>query len=249
MTTSAKPIATPSELSAAYQAAAKRETERTGAGATVIGYKVGFTNRQTWPQLGANAPMWGAMYDDTTVDAQGAPFRYSLGTLSGPRIEPEIVVRLRAAPAAGATLETLLDCIEWLALGYEIVLTPQDENPPTIAQAIACGGMHGAMLVGAPRPVAELGGDLVNRLASLTLELRCDGELKETGSSAVVLDNPLNSILVLMDSLQREGRPPLKAGDVITTGTITAAYPMTPGQRWTATLLGLDLPGLDVLTE
>lgn len=248
MTSSAKPTATPSELSAAYRAAAEREAGRVRSGAAVVGYKVGFTNRQTWEQLGANAPMWGAMYDDTTADAQGAPFRYSLAALQGPRIEPEIVVRLGGTPAPGASLDALVDCIEWLALGYEIVLTPPD-GPPTIAQVISSGGMHGGMLVGAPRSVAELGGGLAGRLADLTVELRCDGELKETGKSAVVLDNPLNAILYLVDGLRQEGRPPLKAGDIITTGTMTAAYPLAPGQRWTARLQGLDLPDLDVLTE
>lgn len=248
MTSPAKPTATPSELSAAYRAAAEREAGRVRAGAAIVGYKVGFTNRQTWEQLGANAPMWGAMYDDTTIDAQGAPFRYSLAALQGPRIEPEIVVCLGKTPAAGASLDALIDCIDWLALGYEIVLTPPD-GPPTVPQVISSGGMHGAMLVGTRRPVADLGGNLASRLADLTVELRCNGELKETGKSAIVLDNPLNAVLHLMGSLQQEGRPPLKAGDIITTGTMTSAYPMAPGQRWTASLQGLDLPDLDVLTE
>lgn len=248
MTTSFPTPVTPSELSAAYRAAAEREAQRVSQGAVIVGHKVGFTNTSTWKQLGATEPMWGAMYDDSVVEATGKPFSYPLAPLQGPRIEPELVVGFSKAPPADATLDALLECIDWMAQGYEIVVTPVD-GMPTVAQAIANGGMHGALLVGVQRPLAELGTDLVNRLEDVKLELCCDGELKEAGSSAVVLGNPLNSILHLMKGLQNEGRPSLKAGDVVTTGTLTAAYPIAAGQRWTTTLSGLDLPDLDVVFE
>lgn len=249
MTTSSPAPATSSELSAAYRAAAEREAQRVSQGAVIIGHKVGFTNTSTWKQLGATEPMWGAMYDDSVIDATGKPFRYSLAPFHGPRIEPELVVRFRQAPPADATRETLLECIEWVAQGYEIVVSPLDGKPPTVAQAIANGGMHGALLLGAPRPVAELGADLENRLQHIKVDLCCDGDLKEAGASAIVLGNPLNSILHLMKGLENHGRPPLKAGDIVTTGTMTAAYPIAAGQRWTTTLSGLDLPDLDVFFD
>lgn len=249
MTTSFPTPATPSELSAAYRAAAEREAQRVSQGAVIVGHKVGFTNTSTWKQLGATEPMWGAMYDDSVVQATDRPFNYSLAPFHGPRIEPEIVVGFSKAPPADATLDALLECIDWMAQGYEIVVTPVDGKPPTVAQAIANGGMHGALLVGVQRPLAELGADQANRLEDIKVELHCDGELKEAGTSAIVLGNPLNSILHLMKGLENEGRPPLEAGDVVTTGTMTAAYHIAAGQRWTTTLSGLDLPDLDVVFE
>jgi 2-oxo-3-hexenedioate decarboxylase len=33
---------------------------------------------------------------------------------------------------------------------------------------------------------------------------------------------------------------------MITTGTVTRAFPILPGERWTTRLVGLDLPGMDV---
>jgi len=241
--------ASPSELSAAYRAAAEREARRVQQGAVIVGHKVGFTNIQTWPQLGANAPMWGAMYDDSVVQVTASPFRYSLAAFVGPRIEPEIVVHFHQAPKIDASYDELLACMDWMALGYEIVVTPADGQRPSVPQAIANGGMHGALLIGERRPIDTLGEHLASRLENLTLALYCDGELKEEGSSATVLGNPLNSILHLMQGLAAEGRPPLEAGAIITTGTITAAYPMAPGQRWTTLLSGLDLPDLDVICE
>ena len=249
MTSSVRTPASPSELSAAYQAAAERETQRLQNGANIVGHKVGFTNTQTWAQLGANAPMWGAMYDDTVVQITESPFRYSLAPFTGPRIEPEIVVHFHKAPTLDASFEDLLGCIDWMAQGYEIVVSPANGQPPTVPEAIAKGGMHGALLIGERRATTDLGDQLADRLAKLSVELRCDGELKELGSSATVLGNPLNSILHLMQGLAQEGRAPIQAGALVTTGTMTAAYHMKAGQRWTTTLSGLALPDLDIICE
>ena len=103
--------------------------------------------------------------------------------------------------------------------------------------------------MGQPRKVSELHGNIVDQLSELTLQLLCNGQLKEAGTGAAVLGNPLNSILHLVKGLAQHGRPPLKAGDTITTGTLTAAYPIETGQRWTTRIKGLALPDLDVTFE
>jgi 2-oxo-3-hexenedioate decarboxylase len=36
----------------------------------------------------------------------------------------------------------------------------------------------------------------------------------------------------------------LKAGDLITTGTVTRAFPVKPGDVWSTTIDGLDVPAL-----
>ena len=249
MSESAKKFTTPEELAAAYRSSAEREAQHRRDGAAIVGYKVGFTNTKAWDQLGVIEPMWGAMYDHTVVNVGEGPYHFPMTGLNGPRIEPEIVMHLFKAPAVDATPEQLLICVDWLAQGYEIVLTPLDGKPATATEAIAQGGMHGALLVGQPRKVSGLHGDIVGQLSQATLELHCDGQLKETGTGATVLGNPLNSILHLMKSLALHGRPPLKAGDTITTGTLTAAWPVQAGQRWTTRISGLELPNLDVTFE
>jgi 2-oxo-3-hexenedioate decarboxylase len=40
--------------------------------------------------------------------------------------------------------------------------------------------------------------------------------------------------------------PPLAAGELVTTGTVTRALQIAPGERWTTRLTGLPLAGLDV---
>ena len=41
------------------------------------------------------------------------------------------------------------------------------------------------------------------------------------------------------------GRP-LQPGDIITTGTVTRAFPVAPGERWSTQMTGLPLPGLEL---
>ena len=41
-------------------------------------------------------------------------------------------------------------------------------------------------------------------------------------------------------------RPPLRAGEMITTGTLTRAFPVVAGERWSTEIDGFDLPGLSV---
>ena len=67
------------------------------------------------------------------------------------------------------------------------------------------------------------------------------------GTGDLVLGGPLLALGHLIDELARRGER-LQGGSVITTGTLTDAQPMRPGQRWRTTITGFDLPGLDIET-
>jgi 2-keto-4-pentenoate hydratase len=40
--------------------------------------------------------------------------------------------------------------------------------------------------------------------------------------------------------------PPVAAGEIVTTGTLTAALPVKPGETWSTALSGIELPGLEL---
>ncbi len=67
-------------------------------GAKAIGRKIGFTNRTIWAQYGVYAPIWGHVFDRTVHDL-AAIEALPLALFSEPRIEPEIVFGLAAAPS------------------------------------------------------------------------------------------------------------------------------------------------------
>src|SRR5260370_14057333 len=68
-------------------------------GAKALGRKIGFTNRTIWQQYGVFAPIWGYVFDRTVHDL-AAVETLPLTLFSEPRIEPEIVFGLAAAPSA-----------------------------------------------------------------------------------------------------------------------------------------------------
>jgi 2-keto-4-pentenoate hydratase len=55
------------------------------------------------------------------------------------------------------------------------------------------------------------------------------------GVGANVLDGPFHALLHFVRTLRDfPGAPDLQAGDVVTTGTWTDAWPVTPGETWRA---------------
>lgn len=235
------PEAVPPDLATANAAALGVRAHRIRQGEVPVGYKVGFTNRNIWPRYGVYAPIWGTVWQSslTFCDAPDAEGRQagvlSLDGLCEPRIEPEIVFGLRVAPPAACTLDQLAACVGWVAHGFEIVHTHFPGWKFTAAQAVADAGLHGRLLVGRPvqLPIGVAASLLADALSTLRLRLYCNGLFKEEGVGANVLDGPLQALLHFVQAMRATADAPLlKAGDVVTTGTLTDAWPVQSGEIW-----------------
>ena len=229
-----------------YAAAAQLRRLRQARGEQQAGRKIGFTNRKLWAEFGVDCPAWGDMYDTTIHDIGKLEGRYSLAGLFEPRIEPEIAFRLSQAPAPGMDETVLLRCIEWVAHGFEIV----DSSFPgwrfKAPDIVAVGVFHRALLLGKPRPVDDAA-SWREALRSFTLTLSRDGAEVETGRATNVLDGPLLALRHLVDLLQHDvSNPPLRAGEIVTTGTVTGAYPIRAGETWSTLLSDIELDGISV---
>ncbi len=225
------------DLAAAYPVAQAVRALRIARGDTPRGYKIGFTNRLAWPRLQVSAPMWGTVWQTTLIDGDGH-FRLPLAGICQPRIEPELVVGFKARPAAGADADAVFAAIDWLAPGFEIVQSHRADGQPSVPQVVADGGVHARLLVGPRQPLAALARDaaqLHSLLAGASVELGRDGERVEQGSGANVLDSPLQALVLWLRELRAcPGAADLAAGDVVSTGTWTAAHAVQAGQTWTA---------------
>jgi len=85
---------------------------------------------------------------------------------------------------------------------------------------------------------------------ALAVTLRCGTRVVDHGVGANVLDSPLNALAFLIEVLaQQPEAPPLAAGEIITTGVLTDAHPVAPGETWSTTFEGLPLAGLEVTFE
>lgn len=232
------------DIPRAYRVAAALQRRREAAGARVVGRKIGYTNLQVLEEYGMDAPIWGPVYDATLADPD-RPF--DLSPLLEPRIEPEIVLRLGRAPAPGMDDAELMACVEAVAHAFELVQSVYPGWRCAAPDTIASGGMHGALAVGPFVPVPpEARDDWRARLAGFDIVLAGDGvELDRGNASAVMGGGPLAALAHLVAVLAADaGAPPLAAGEIVSTGTLTRALPVAPGEVWTTALEGLPLPGL-----
>lgn len=235
------------DVGAAYAVALRVHAARVRAGRVPVGRKIGFTNSNIWAEYGVYAPIWGFMYDSTVMRWEGPSATCRIGALAEPRIEPEIVLHFRAAPPQTDDPAALLASIDWIAHGFEIVQSHYAGWKFRAADTIADGALHGRLVVGAPRRVDEAGADIGARLERFTLTLSCDGEVREHGVGANVLGGPLAAVAHLIGVLaQQPDAPPLRAGELVTTGTLTRALPIRAGETWSTKLEGIDLAGLSV---
>jgi 2-oxo-3-hexenedioate decarboxylase len=210
-------------------------------GEKVMGRKVGFTNRRIWPEYGVKAPNWGYVTDRTLYDLAATP-SLPAALFVEPKIEPEIMFGLGAAPSLNMDETALLDCIEWLALGYEVVQSIYPKWKFAAPDTAAANAMHGALLVGERHPVAPRRREWLRELADFKIELLCNGEILDRGEAANVLDGPLKVLAYLADMLSRDPyNPPLAPGEILSTGTLTRALDIKAGQSWTARVTGIPL--------
>jgi 2-oxo-3-hexenedioate decarboxylase len=231
----------------AYRVTAEIRSLREARGERVVGRKIGFTNRTIWDEYNVHAPIWGYVYDTTLHEIAALPGGFALGRLPEPRIEPEIAFGLKRAPQAGLDDAGMLACIDWMAHGFEVVQSPfpgwRFEAPDTVAAF----GLHGALLLGPRVPVAGDLDALARALSGFTITLSRNGEAADRGAAVNVLDGPLAALRHLVEVLAGDpGSPPLAAGEIVTTGTLTRALPIAPGETWSTQLHGIDLAGVSV---
>lgn len=244
------PSAEPEGLSwaDAFAVAERTRQQRLGRGERLRGYKIGFTNRGIWDRYGVHTPIWGPVWDTTTVLLDGTTHTASLAGLSQPRLEPEVVFGFARTPHAGMSLAELAACLDWVAHGFEIVHTHFDGWRFQAADCVADFALHGRLFVGPRVPVARFA-DLAAETAALRISLHEGFRHVETGDATIVLDGPLNALRLWVDAMaEHSPRWTIEAGHVVTTGTITDAQPMAPGQHWHTALNDPRLSGLRLST-
>jgi len=235
------------DLFAAYEVARLVHRARLAEGSKPVGRKIGFTNPDMWAKFGVSEPIWAYIYETTVNRLNGTQTMCRLDRFAEPKIEPEIVFGFRTVPRTGAGPREVLNAIDWVAHGFEIV---QSHFPGWKFQApdtVADWALHGTLLVGPPQPLARLGPDPIAALESFTLTLSCGDRQVETAKGSNVLGSPVNAITHLLSVLAKQpDQAPLQAGEIVTTGTVTTAHSVCAGETWRSQLQGIALPGLTV---
>jgi 2-oxo-3-hexenedioate decarboxylase len=226
-----------------YAVARALHETRVREGWRPIGRKIGFTNRSIWSRYGVYQPIWGTVYDRTLIESTDNQATVALEGLCLPRIEPEICFKLRGTPRSANNAD-LLAATEWVAHSVEIVQCDRPGWKTSLEHSISFNGLHGRLILGSRMPIDRLP-DLEARLPRMEMILRKGDAIVDRGHGEIVLGSPLAALghLVRLLSTQPQA-PPLAAGEIISTGTLTDAHPVAPGEAWSTEIHGLPLSGM-----
>ena len=237
------------DLDDAYRVSAAITERRIRRGERPVGWKIGFTNRTIWDEYGVHAPIWGPVYDSTVrhVDPTTAA-ECAVAALAEPRIEPEIVFRMARSPEPDMDEPGLMACIDGVAHGFEIVQSVFPGWKFTAADTAAAFALHGRLFVGPFTGIADDAARAawLDRLARFEIVLSRDGAVVDRGQGANVLDGPVAALLHFVRGLDRVSGGRLTPGQIVTTGTVTRAFPVAAGEHWSTAVIGLPLEGVTI---
>jgi 2-keto-4-pentenoate hydratase len=235
------------DLNAAYQVEAALKRFRESSGARAVGRKVGYANKAMWRVFKLQTLVWAHMYDDTVHYSDSNSATLAIAHPRALKIEPEIVFGLKQPILAeGISATAALESTDWLATGFEIIDCPFPEWKFQPSDFVASFGLHVALVIGERvqmRP--ELIPTFVDELPRFKVRVSRDGEFVEEGSGKNSLSSPALCLAELGAAiLRRFPSEPLSAGEIVSSGTLTAGHSTAGGDLWTVEVNGLPLPPL-----
>jgi 2-oxo-3-hexenedioate decarboxylase len=229
------------DIAAAYAVEAEFSRLRLRSGRAPVGRKVGYANKAMWRVLKLDTLVWAHMYDDTIQFADtDNTATLSMTNYGSRKIEPEIVFKLKSPILkAGLDAASILAAVDWMAIGFEIIDCPYPGWQFKPVDFVAAYGLHKALVIGERIPVAaEAIPGLVNQLAGFKVRLLKNGDLIDEGSGKNSLKSPALCLAELA------GATPLAAGELVSTGTLTAAQYLAAGEVWQVEVEDLPTPPL-----
>ena len=256
------------DLDAAYAVEGILKNLRETAGHQAVGRKVGYANKAMWRVLKLETLVWAHMYDDTVHYAgddndndnkdDENSCTLSVAHPRSLKVEPEIIFGLKRSftPTATATdpqkdaATAALESTAWIAVGFEIIDCPYPDWKFQPSDFVASYGLHAALVVGhraeiQPEQIAAL----VEELPRLKVRVSKNGEFVEEGSGRNSLKSPALCLAELGAAVARRSpTQSLQAGEIVSSGTLTAGHLATAGDLWKVEVEGLSLLSLPPLT-
>lgn len=234
------------DLDTAYAVEMKLKDLRQAAGHEAVGRKVGYANKAMWRMLKLETLVWAHMYDDTVHFSENNSASLTLAEPRSLKIEPEIVFGLKDTLTGECDATAALATTDWLALGFEIIDCPYPEWRFQPSDFVASFGLHAALVIGEKIRVGpDLIPGLVEELPRFKVRISKNGEFVEEGSGKNSLKSPALCLAELGAAVTRRfPAQPLSAGEIVSSGTLTAGHPTSKGDLWTVEVEGISLPAL-----
>jgi 2-keto-4-pentenoate hydratase len=247
------------DVDAAYAVQASWVADQIAAGARVVGRKIGLTNPVVQAQFGVDRPDFGVLFASMAC-APGTPIE-GARTLQ-PKVEAEIAFVLAEdltgamigpaeVAAATAYVVAALEIVDSRIAGWDI----------GIVDTIADNGSSGLFVLGDRRQGLD-GLDLAECVMTLRRVAGgaggagasdgadgiggadgvgaggADGEVVSTGTGASILGHPLAAVAWLAAAVRDHGRP-LRAGEVVLSGSLGPMVTVAPGDAFHADISGV----------
>jgi len=243
------------DLNTAYEVEATLKQFREAGGHRAVGRKVGYANKAMWRVLKLETLVWAHMYDDTVHYSDRNSATLAIAHPRSLKVEPEIVFGLKQPiineGAEGNDAAAALASADWLAVGFEIIDCPFPEWQFQPSDFVASFGLHAALVVGErvqvrPDSIAALVDELPRfKVRVSRFDGSKTGEFVEEGSGKNSLRSPALCLAELSAAIVRRfPAEPLSAGEIVSSGTLTAGHLTDRGDLWTVEVEGLSLPPL-----
>lgn len=222
------PALVPPDTDTAYRIAGMVAEE---LGLAVAGWKIAAVKAEMQKALRTDAPIYGRVYNPPGLLPDGASV--PIASQCSPIPEAEFIAKLgadlppRAKPYSQAEVD---EAVASLHPGIELAECRfiHDEHFPPLPAILADGSGGSALVIGAAIE------DWRERdIVSQTVTLSSNGTPRRSGNAADALDHPLVPLTWLANELSAKGIG-LKAGQVVSTGTLTGMLRPKAGETFVA---------------
>ncbi|MCP9313760.1 fumarylacetoacetate hydrolase family protein [Liquorilactobacillus satsumensis] len=211
-------------LTTAYQVQLEIVQHYLNQGHQITGKKIGLTSKAMQKSIGVNEPDYGHLFDFMQVSNQGTvPTKLVLQ----PRVEGEIAFVLKKTLSKdNLTARDIIEATDYVVPAIEIVDSRITNWKLTLADTISDNGSSGAYVLGDIHYAID-----EFDLAAEKMTLYKNGQAINSGKGADCLDNPINAVVWLANKLASL-KIPLRAGEVILSGALSAAIPAQAGDHF-----------------
>jgi 2-keto-4-pentenoate hydratase len=217
----------PPDNATAYRVARMVEEE---LGWNVAGWKIAAMKEAMQRQLRTDSPIYGRVFAPNIVQS---PASVAYARLCSPIPEVEYQAKLgvdlppRQKPYA---LDEVTEAVVSLHTGIELAECRfvHDDAFPPLPAILADGAGSGIVVCGAA--IADW---TTRDISGQDVQLMCNGRLRRKGTAAEALDHPMVPLTWLVNELSCTGIG-LKAGQFVSTGTLTGMLRPKPGETYVA---------------
>lgn len=215
----------------AYRIQLRMIENRQKRGETIIGKKIGVTSKAVQNMLKVYQPDFGHLLSGMVFN-EGEPI--PTNSLIAPKAESEIAFILKHdLNGPGVTAADVLRATDFVLPCFEIVDSRIADWKIKIQDTVADNASCGVFVLGG-KPRSIRGIDL--SVAGMVVER--NGDIVSTAAGAAVQGSPVNAVVWLANTLGALGIP-LRAGEVILSGSQSPLMPAVAGDSFTCSVGGI----------